>query len=300
MILIDYSQFSIASIFAFEKDLQKGKSNPEAVNIIRHAILSGIKMYKKTYGPKYGQIVFACDGQNYWRKEHFPHYKASRKTARASSNLDWKLIFDTMATIREEITNNFPYIVLHTDRAEADDVIASMCKYTQTNMMTDYGMFEDKQPVLIVSSDGDFKQLQKYDNVDQWSPIQKKWVKSASTRQELIEKICRGDSGDGIPNIMSSDDVFVTEGARQTKFYKTRLEQFYQGERDACDNDTERRNWDRNDMLINLDNVPDEIYTEIVQQFEKQMQSPMPDKMHIYNYLVKHRCRMLLNDLEDF
>ena len=40
-------------------------------------------------------------------------------------------------------------------------------------------LFEDEivpEPFLIVSGDHDFKQLQKFPNVKQWAPAQKKWV----------------------------------------------------------------------------------------------------------------------------
>lgn len=186
MILIDYTQFCIANIFSFQKDLVKGNSSPEAVNIIRHAVLSGIKMYKKQHGSTYGPIVLACDGQDYWRRSVFPYYKASRKTTRDKSNLDWELIFNTISQLREEIKNNFPYVVVHVNKAEADDVIATLCEHTQTNLLFDNGIVEDKQPVLILSSDGDFKQLHKYDNVKQYAMAQKKWIKCVNCHDELL------------------------------------------------------------------------------------------------------------------
>jgi 5'-3' exonuclease len=94
MILIDYSQVSLASILTFQREL---KGNPEEVkNLIRHVTLSTIKSYKKKYGREFGNVVICCDGRKYWRKEFFEHYKASRKKNRDASDLDWKLIFDTL------------------------------------------------------------------------------------------------------------------------------------------------------------------------------------------------------------
>lgn len=297
MIILDYSQVALANIFQFQNDLKKDKASPEAVNIIRHAILTGIKFYRKKYGRQYGEIVLACDGKNYWRKEIFPQYKASRSKTREKSDLDWKLIFDTISSIREDLATHFPYRVIHLDHVEGDDVIATMCKWTQTNALVDHGMFEEKQPVIIISSDGDFKQLHKYDNVKQWSPIQKKMVTCDNPVAYLAEHIAKAGD-DGIPNVLSPDDVFVTEGVRQKKMTAQRLEKFIELGRDACMSEEEQRNWDRNNQLINLDNIPPAIQREIVDAYINN--KPKGDKMSIYNYLVKHRCRLLLDEIEEF
>ena len=297
MILLDYSQVALANIFHFQSDLKKSSANTEAVNIIRHAVLTGIKYYKKMYGSKYGDIVLCCDGKEVWRKDIFPYYKAGRAKARQQSDLDWKLIFDTISSIRVDIKENFPYKVLHLDHVEADDIIATLCKWTQENEFVDHGIFEEKQPVLIISSDGDFKQLHKYDNVRQWSPIQKKYVVCSDPQRHLMEHIAKAGD-DGIPNVLSADDVLVTEGVRQTKMVSSRLEKFAEYGRDACLNETEKRNWDRNNQLINLDMIPPTITEQIVDTYVSG--TPKGDKMSIYNYLVKHRCRLLLDELEDF
>jgi hypothetical protein len=297
IIILDYSQVALANIFQFQSDLKKKGSSPEAVNIIRHAILTGIKFYKKKYGQQYGEMVIACDGRDYWRKDIFPYYKAGRKKTRDASDLDWKLIFDTISTIREELAANFPYRVVHLDRVEADDIIATMCKWTQTNGTIDRGMFEEKQPIMIISSDGDFKQLHKFDNVRQWSPIQKKMVQCDDPVAYLAEHIAKAGD-DGIPNVLSRDDVLVTEGVRQTKMTSKRLADFVERGRDACQSEEERRNWDRNRSLIDLTQIPADIETNIVEAYINS--KPVGDKMTIYNYLVKHRCRLLLDDIQEF
>lgn len=289
---------ALSNIFQFQSDLKKNGSSPEAVNIIRHAILTGVKMYKKKYADQYGEVVLACDGKNYWRKDIFPFYKAGRKKTRDASDLDWKLIFDTISSIRDDLAEHFPYKVIHLDRVEADDIIATLCKWTQANGMIDRGIFEEKQQIMIVSSDGDFKQLHIMDNVKQWSPIQKKMVQCDDPVAYLAEHIAKGDSGDGTPNCLSKDDVLVTEGVRQTKMTSKRLADFVENGRAACQSDEERRNWDRNNALINLGLIPPDIEEQIVEAYISQ--KPKGDKMSIYQYLIKHRCRLLLDDIEEF
>ena len=87
--------------------------------------------------------------------------------------------------------------------AEADDIIGTL---VPRHIMS--------ENILIISSDGDFPQLQMYNGrssftVKQYNPSQKKFIISENPLQELKEKIIRGDKGDGIPNVLSSSDCFV-------------------------------------------------------------------------------------------
>lgn len=301
MILIDYSQVALATILTFQRELKGDEA--EVKNLIRHVTLSTIKSYKKKYGKEYGQIVICTDGRKYWRKEVFEHYKAGRKKARDASDLNWKLIFDTLSEMREDLRTHFPYKVISVDRAEADDIIAVMTEWCQSNELIQEGLMEEPQKVLILSSDKDFKQLQlapfSSGNVRQWAPMQKKFI--TASKQEItnftIEHIVKGDAGDGVPNILSKDDVFVV-GDRQKPVSSKRLEEFYEKGIDACRNDEERRNWQRNATLVAFDNIPKDVKEEIVQAYLNS--KPKNDKMAIMNYLIEHRCRLLLDELEDF
>ena len=301
MILIDYSQVALAAILTFQRELKGTES--EVKNLIRHVTLSTIKSYKKKYGKDYGEIVIACDGRKYWRREIFQHYKASRKKMRDASDLDWTLIFDTLSEMREDLVKHFPYKVVHIDRAEADDIIAVLTEYCQENDLLQVGLDVETQKVLIVSSDKDFKQLQlapfSNGNVRQWSPMQKKFV--TASKQEIIEftieHIVKGDTGDGIPNILSKDDVFVI-GERQKPVSAKRLAEFIERGKDACRNDEEIRNWDRNARLVAFDNIPPDVEESIIVTYLSN--KPKGDKMTVMNYLMEHRCRLLLDEIEDF
>ena len=297
MILVDYSQVALATILTFQRELKGTES--EVKNLIRHVTLSTIKSYKKKYGKEYGQIVIAADGRKYWRKEVFEHYKAGRKKARDASDLDWKLIFDTLSEMREDLVKYFPYKVIHVERAEADDIIAVMTKWVQENELIQEGLMEEPQKVLILSSDKDFKQLQAEWNVKQWSPMQKKYVTASKSeiRDWMIEHIVKGDAGDGVPNIFSKDDVFVV-GERQKVVSAKRLAEFIEKGKDACRSDDEKRNWDRNEKLVNFSHIPADVENEIVQCYLNS--KPNKDKMAIMNYLIEKRCRLLLDELEDF
>ena len=298
MIIIDYSQIALSNILPFQNDIKR-QSADEIKNLIRHTTLSTIKSYKKRYGKEYGELVIACDGSNYWRRQVFPHYKAMRKVNREKSDLDWGLIFDTLGELRQDLIDHFPYRVLHVEGAEADDVIAVMAKWSQTNQLLTEGLFEEPQKVLIVSSDKDFIQLQKFKNVRQWSPMQKKFVQGSQKDviEYTVEHIVKGDSGDGIPNILSKDDTFVS-GERQKPFSSKRLPEFYEKGIEACKTDDERRNYQRNQMLVNFEYIPEDITNRVISSYINV--SPKGDKNSVMNYLIKHQCRLLLDEIEDF
>jgi hypothetical protein len=297
-ILVDYSALAIAGIMSFQRDLKTG-SDEKIVDLIRHVVLSSLVSNKKKFAPKFGDMVICADGRNYWRKEHFKYYKAHRAKSREDSGLNWKLIFDTISSIRNDLEENFPYKVMHIDRAEADDIIGVLTKYHQDNELSYVGLEEEPQKVLILSSDRDNVQLQQYKNVSQWSPMQKKLVKPDTTaREALIEKICCGDAGDGYGNILSDDDVFVCADKRQPPFRKTRLKEFYEKGIDACKNDQERRNFQRNELLASYDKIPSELADEIVSEYKGK--KAVMSRKKILDYLNKHRCRNLIDSIEDF
>lgn len=283
MIIIDYSQISIASFYA----------HPNAElneDFLRHMILNTIRMYSAKYKAEYGEIVLACDGGHSWRKDVFPQYKAHRKKAREESGMDWNLFFEYLNNIREEIKANFPYKVIHLQHVEADDVIATLVEQTQE--------FGKNEPVMIISSDKDFIQLQKYKNVKQFSPIQKKMVSDANPRLYLFEHIIRGDSGDGIPNILSADNTFV-DSLRQTPVTKKKIDAWLSKAEDLSSvMDTETyRNYQRNKKLIDLSEIPEKISKLIIDTFTNQETAP---RARILDYLIKKRCKMLVESVHEF
>ena len=277
MILLDYSQIALSNIMV-------QKLNDE--DMIRHMILNSIRMYNKRYRKEYGQMVICADGMNTWRKEYFPQYKAHRKKARSESTMDWNEIFRVLNLVRDEIKENLPYKVLHMEGCEADDIIGALTLNTEE--------FGNHEPVMIISSDKDFIQLQKFNHVKQFSPIQKKMVVDKTPRKYLFEHICRGDKGDGIPNILSSDSCLV-EGIKQSPLRQTLIDTWI--EDPSIMPDEIKRNFQRNTTLIDLTKIPEDIYNTIVNEFNGQK---VPMKMKVLNYLIKKRCNNLIESVEEF
>ena len=278
MLIIDYNGIAIGNIIA-------QKLAPEE-DLIRHMILNSIRMYKQKF-KEYGDVVIVADAGGNWRKDYYPEYKAKRKTNRDDDKRDWQEIFRITNTVREELAENFPYKMVHVWGCEADDSIAQIVMSTQ-----EFGQYE---PVMIISADHDFKQLQKFDNVKQFSPMTKKFVKEDNPRLGLMEKILKGDSGDGVPNVLSDDKVFVEN--RKQNVLSAKKKQALLEDPKALGEEV-YRNYLRNKKLIDLSETPENVSKEIINIFMNQ--DPWHNKGKVFPYLVEKRCRLLIECVEEF
>ena len=282
MILIDFSGIAIATIAV-------NKVNDESM--LRHMMLNSIRMYRTKFKKDYGEVVLAIDSGNNWRRNYFPQYKANRRKDRSESDFDWGEAFRILHMVHEEIKENFPYKVIKIDECEADDIIGTLVENTQ-----EFGEYED---VMIVSSDHDFKQLQKYPNVKQFSPMMKKAVVEDNPRMNLTLKILTGDGGDGVPNVLSDDDVFV-EGRRQTPLSKKKKEAILEdlSEGELLYAASWYRNYCRNETLIDLTKTPDRLKEKILEEYKNQ--DPLKNKGMVLPFLINKNMKMLIESVEEF
>ena len=279
MILLDYNAIAIGNVAVQRLAADEG--------LIRHMILNSIRMYRQKFHKEYGEMVIVADGMNNWRKEAFPQYKAARRKKRDESTIDWQEVFRIINMVREEIQENFPYKVMHEDGCEADDVIAQLALETQ-----EFGKYE---PVMIISADGDFKQLQVHKNIKQFSPLLKKFVVEKNPRLYLKEHILKGDAGDGVPNVLSDDNVFV-DGRRQGILSAKKKAALLDDPRAL--GDEIYRNYQRNQQLIDLTNCPESVKESIINNFEQQ--DPWGNRPKVFPYLVQKRCKLLIECVGEF
>lgn len=279
MILIDYSGIAISNIFAQKVTVSE--------DMVRHMILNSLRMYNLKYRKEYGTMVLACDGGS-WRKQIFPQYKANRKTSRDASGLDWQEFFRILGMIREEVKEHFPYKVVHIQGIEADDIIGSLTEKTQN--------FGENEPVMIISADKDFIQLQQYSNVRQFSPMTKAFIKEKEPFRYLYEHIMRGDAGDGIPNVLSLDNTFVDK-IRQKPISAKKINQWMASydNLDKVMDEATYRNFQRNQALIDLSKVPQDKKDIIINTFKS-----LKTNSNILTYLITNRCTRLIECAEEF
>ena len=280
MIIIDLNQVMISNLMAQSKGDISELPDKAAV---RHSILNTIRAFNMKFKDEYGTLVCAADAADPWRRDIFPNYKHQRRKGRVESKIDWSGVFGIMSDIREELTKNMPYKILHVEKCEADDIIATLVAMRE----------EDKY--LIVSGDKDFIQLQKYSNVQQYSPILKKYVNGHDPDTYIKEHILKGDTSDGVPNVLSPDNTFV-DGLRQRPLGKKKIENWLDIDIDDLQDEV-KRNYQRNDKLINLDRIPEELEKEIMVEFDG---APCGDRSKLLNYFVQSRLKNLMNDIGEF
>lgn len=283
MILVDLNQVMISNMMV---QIGNHKNAQVDENMIRHMVLNSLRFNRGKFHREYGELVICADDKNYWRRKYFPYYKASRKRDRDESELDWNAIFNALNNIREELKAFFPYRVIQIDTAEADDIIGTIVHAEGKIMNTG-------EPILILSGDKDYIQLHTYGNVSQYDPTRKKWIAHSNPVEYLHEHIVRGDSGDGVPNILSPDNCLVLR-ERQKPITKKRLDEA------KCINtlpEEMKRNYIRNKTLIDLSLVPDDIKQQALDAYYAENEK---DRSLLFNYFVKNKLRHLMEHLQEF
>ena len=289
MILVDLNQVMISNLMMHIG----GKKNiPVEADLVRHMVLNSLRMYRTKFSDKYGELVICCDDKEYWRRELYPYYKIHRKKDREQSGLDWNMIFTILNGIRDDIRSEFPYKVIQVPHAEADDVIGTLChRFGHLGIASG-----SAEPILILSSDKDFAQLQKYANVDQYSPIGKKYVTCSNPARYVHEHILRGDRGDGVPNFLSADDVFVT-GKRQTPLATKKIDAWNGKDPEEFCDERMLRNYRRNQQLVDLDFIPKNIIEQTNDIYDNYK---LNERSKIFNYFVKNRMKNMMEVIHDF
>jgi 5'-3' exonuclease len=283
MILVDLNQVMIANMM-----MQIGNHHNAEIDegMLRHMILNTLRANRKKFTSEFGELVICCDDKNYWRRRIYPYYKANRKKTRDSSEMDWNAIFIALNNIREELKEFFPYKVIQVETCEADDIIGVITHEEGTELNAG-------EPILILSGDKDYIQLHKYANVKQYDPVRKRWISNANPDKYLAEHIIKGDSGDGIPNVLSEDNALVM-GTRQRPITQKRLAEWA----DINNmNDEVKRNYMRNKALIDLNEVPQSMKEEILSLWHKD---DGKDRSQLLNYFIKNKLRNLMECITEF
>ena len=280
MIIVDFNQVMISNLMA---QLGNHTNIPLDEGLFRHMVINSIRTYKQKFGDVYGEMVIACDDRNHWRKQMFPYYKANRKKNRDASEIDWSLVFNSFDKIKQELKDFFPYRVIQVETAEADDIIATLVNNDK-----------ESRQILILSGDKDFIQLHR-ENVKQYDPVRKKWITHDNPIGYLYEHILKGDSGDGVPNVLSDDDVFVVDGKRQKPLTQKKIDQIASTTIDS--NHPLWRNWHRNYNLIDLQCIPQNIKDQVFAKYSEQANKGR-DK--IFNYFIANKMKHLMEHVGEF
>ena len=278
MILVDLSQLLVASTFV---SMKKGETEVD-IKRLRHLLLNSLSKYRRQYVNEFGELVICCDGSLSWRKDVFPNYKMGRRTGREESPLDWNQIFGCFEQLKKELRETFPYKVLQINRAEADDIIGTLVMERKFS----------SPKTIIISSDKDFIQLQRYHDVFQYSPVAKKLLNGVDPEEYLREHILRGDKSDGIPNVLSDDDCIVS-GIRQVPMTKKLIKSW----KHIPMPEEHKERFERNTTLVDLRYTPYDLQKEILEQFDAK---ELGSRDKIPAYFTEHGLETLTKKIGDF
>ena len=281
MILIDLNQVMISNLMAQNRGNLSELPSKDAV---RHSILNTIRAFNVKFREEYGEMILCADAAEPWRRDIFPHYNHQRRKGRVQSQIHWDGLFKIMSDIRAEFTNKLPYKVLHVDKTEADDIIATLVAQQKEDLY------------LIISGDKDFIQLQHYGNVYQFSPLLKSFIgENENAEVFLREQIIKGDRSDGVPNILSDDDIFLRD-ERQKPINKKRLEEWSNIDNIPLGSET-RKYYDRNKKLIDLSMIPDSISESVINRYKNYKDN---DRSLLLQYFIDNKLKALIENINDF
>ena len=278
--LVDYNQIFIANVMS-QPHIHKGGVQE---SLLRHTELNTLRSYRGKFTSYYGDLVICCDSRRNWRKKYYEEYKAHRSKDRKESDFNWDSLFQSLNRVKEELIDFFPYHVLQIPYCEADDIIGVLSEYLTS------------EKIIIISGDKDFQQLQKYDNVEQWSPLKKEFIKQEDPVRYLKEHIMRGDKGDGIPNFLSSDDTF-TNGGRQVPLSKKKVADWIDLDpKIFCDHQM-MKGYSRNRTLVDFTYIPLPLKDDIIETYNDY---ELKDRTKLLDYFIDNQLKNLMEHIGEF
>lgn len=295
--LMDFSQIIMAA--AFTEFGENAKFPKVTTPMLRHLVLNSMKKNIKDFKKQgYSKMIVCVDNSKsgYWRRQESHYYKKNRKVDREESPFDWEGLFTALHIIVDELEKNMPYIVMNIDMVEADDHIAVLAK-----RLTNEG-----HPVVIISSDGDFTQLHKYPGVKQWSPMQKKWVKTKSgdALMDCVTKVVKGDKKDNVASIKVRGDFWLTRvGNERTPSTTAKelealaLNYYDDSEIKKLLTEEQFKRFKENQILIDMDMIREDIVASIEKRYNEYQ---IPAKSKVYPYFVKSGLSKLTAHVQDF
>lgn len=242
--------------------------------IVRHIILKNIFFFTKKYQPD--KVFICCDTGKSWRKKFYDAYKGQRKAQRDKDELDYAKFFEMMETLKNEMKEYFPFVVVDINHLEADDII---------------GVLMTRNPEIekvMVTADADYHQLMRYPNVIMYDPFKSKEIKMTKAEAELAleKKILMGDKSDNIPAV------------RPRTGEKTAIKLIESGEVDlllAGDEDF-REKYEFNKKLVDLSKTPKQLIERLDEYLDEY---EMSDGGLLMNYFKERKLKTFLYDISD-
>ena len=254
-------------------------TNPEdngVFDLWKHMFMNSFINLIKKFEPK--KVVLAFDVRGSWRYEIYADYKNRRKGARDKAVVDFEKFFPVLNSLKQDIKDTFKNIyVLEAPKCEADDIIAVLSKE----------VFKD-QPITIVSTDSDLKQLLVYPNIQMYDPMKNKIVQCINPKKELELKILTGDKNDDIPAIKPRVGIATAES-----ILKNGLQQVLDEDK------TIKENYTRNTILIDFNYIPQDITNSIINIYNNYEKGKL-DSLKLMTFFSKNKLNRLMEDWQNY
>jgi hypothetical protein len=279
MIFVDFSPLTISNNFSnmSGKGEKKSYPNPEELRIILWSALGDLNAQHRH---RYGKMCVAMDNKPYWRSEIFPHYKKNRK--KLGDEIHWGIINEMELRLKDHT----PWKIISIPTLEADDIIGTLAP-----------IMAQKEECLIVSPDGDFRQLQIHENIHQIDIIRGRDMSCENPELFLREAFICGQTKDGIPNMLSDADTFVDPTKRQKPMTAKRKREFLKTDPAFWDDKTHLARYRENEKLIDLAKIPDDIKRKVKYEFALW---PTTGKKPLRKYFVENRMAQCADNVRNF
>jgi len=281
--VIDVSNLLHARYLGGHREMmKKGLPISFLENSTRSYVISKIDQVSRKFKLSWNDIIIAWDSKNYWRTDFFPHYKENRKEAKKKSEVDFEKMHKFFDEFETELREVFPVNHIKVDRAEADDIIATLGYYYKEDVLI--MVSRDKDFLQCVSDNvklfdpftNDFKtKIRIYENKKSGEKIEWDVRNKKDAKRFLLYQILMGDETDGVPSVVLPDDIFMNPLKSKRDFErfgpKTCVTKFFGDDRRQKLLEYHNKyeaNFERNSRLVDMKRCPVEIKKEIVEKFE--------------------------------
>lgn len=233
-------------------DIENILENKIFIDKFYKLFFENIKKIIKKYKLKNANIIFAkdCRRYNIWRNEHYSDYKKTRDDKNKRFNKDiFIYTYDHIVPDFEKHGIN----IISIENAEADDIIAIVKKKIRKEN-TDL-------PIYIITNDHDYLQL--FDDntyIYNLKGLNLRTKSRGNAKEDLQFKIFRGDMSDNITPVVSKkyrDDKLIN-----LIYNKEQFDQFFEKNPDL------KTIYDRNELLIDFNKIPEKIKNDITNFIE--------------------------------
>lgn len=295
VVLVDVSYFAQRAFHGYFR------SNEKVCHVsMRYTLLKTLldRFNRMNINSHSHQIVMCYDSRNYWQTVSAPYYKCRRKLKREKSKdkKDWEGFSESMASLRKEFVEYFPFTVMmmddiswtdketnltHSNGMEADDVIGILAK-----RLTSEG-----KNVTVMTGDGDFTQLDYLPNLKIIGFDGKPAVPEYGCGYyDLLHKIINGDDKDDVANVNMRSNYWATKMEKEQQTSAKSLA------REACSvddpmsvlNEEQKKRFIENRSLKDFNYIPQDLVDAVNQEFTDYQPNPISKVRELFHYLKQN------------